>query len=152
MRAAWCRKQRAACTVAPRSLAPVSGTCCRTPCRSIPSGTGRRRGPDCSAEPCRHSSGARRSRCSYTRDRRRTRRRRFRPIRWCRHDRSCLRCRWCRPLPTRRLRRPAEDTRCPGSRQSSKRRCRARNRDTRLDLARTRHRRARACPSIHTLR
>ncbi len=162
--------------MAPRSLAPVSEKCCKKPDTSIPSDIGRHRGADCTAEPCRHSWGARKARCSCTRARRtvpihpcrpcrlplrrvrrslrihrvRPRRRRRhlgRPSPLCRRDRRCLRCRTRRPIQTRPLRHPAEDTRCRDSRRHSRCRCPARNLDTRPDSARSRRcRPLRRCP------
>jgi hypothetical protein len=149
------------CTAAPRSLAPpVSVQCCRKNDRSIRSDIGRHRGAECSAERCRHSSVARKARCSCTRAHRTPRihpcrpnhhrcrrghwsqtRRQHRPSQSCRRDRQSRCCRTRRSFQTHRLRRPAEDTRRQDSRRSNKHRCRARNRDTRPDWARSRRRR-----------
>ena len=141
---------------APRSLAPVSVTCCRKLDRSIPSDIARHRGADCTAERCRHSWVGRKARCSCTRAHRTARIRPSRPIhRRCRRDRWSQRHRqhrpspWCRRARQRRLRRmrrpfrpprplhhPEEGRRRRDSRRWNRRRCRARSPDTTPDSAR----------------
>lgn len=150
----------------PHNQGQVSALGCRRIEASTHSDTGRRREPQCIAEPCRRNSGARKARCwckrarrteqihrcrpnhrRCRRGRRNRTRRPSRPNRWCRPGRLCLTyrqhrpSRWCRRA-RRRLRnqkRPQIRTRPLHHRAADKQRRDSRRRSMRRCPAHNRH-------------